>query len=155
MKVTWEDGTSSRLSLKEDMYLQSFLKNLNIRSSCFSCKFRKIHRKSDITLGDLWGAEKIIDGWQDDKGYSLIIIQSGKGLQLWQTIQEQIVFVEAELPKIIRYNESMLHSPWDEYSRDIFFKKIDKHSLTYSMKNAEKDGLIKKAGRKIWKISRM
>lgn len=154
MKVNWSDGSSRRLSLKTDIYLQSFLRNLNIRSSCFNCKLRMIHRKSDITLGDLWGAEEIIDGWKEDKGYSLIMIQSEKGLRLWETIQDYIVSAQTDLPKVIKHNTSIVNSPWDEYSRDIFFKKIHRHSLADSIKDAEKSGLIKKVGRKIWKINR-
>src|SRR5699024_7722990 len=47
MKVNWTDNTVSCAPMTEDLYLQSFLKNLNLRPSCFSCKFRKIHRISD------------------------------------------------------------------------------------------------------------
>lgn len=152
MKVKWKDDTVSQASLEEDLYLQSFLKNLNLRSSCFSCKFRKIHRKSDITLGDLWGADKIIDGWTEDLGYSLMILQSTKGTELWKLIKEKIVTVPAELPKVVLHNASLKISPWDEYSRDLFFKNLVKHDLKYCIKKAEKNDIKKKIGRKIWKV---
>lgn len=152
MKLKWEDHTVSRTSMEEDLYLQSFLKNLNLRSSCFSCKFRKIHRRSDITLGDLWGANEVVNGWTEDLGYSLILIQSKKGKELLESIKEKIVAVPVELSQVMLHNASLTTSPWDEYSRDLFFKNLKKYDLQRCISKAETNGIKKKAGRKIWKI---
>lgn len=152
MKLKWEDHTVSRESMEEDLYLQSFLKNLNLRSSCFSCKFRKIHRRSDITLGDLWGANEVVNGWTEDLGYSLILIQSKKGKELLESIKEKIVAVPVELSQVMLHNASLTTSPWDEYSRDLFFKNLKKYDLQRCISKAETNGIKKKAGRKIWKI---
>lgn len=154
MKVSWADETDSRVPLTEDLYLQSFLKNLNLRPSCFSCKFRKIHRISDITLGDLWGAEKIINEWTEDLGYSLIMLQSEKGTELWNQIKDQIVSVPVELSQVALHNASLQTSPWDEYSRELFFRYLPNHDLKYCITKAEKDGIAKRVGRKLWKILR-
>lgn len=152
MKIKWEDHTVSLASMEEDLYLQSFLKNLNLRSSCFSCKFRKIHRRSDITLGDLWGADEVVNGWTEDLGYSLILIQSKKGKELLESIKEKIVAVPVELSQVMLHNASLTTSPWDEYSRDLFFKNLKKYDLQRCISKAETNGIKKKAGRKIWKI---
>ena len=152
MKVEWEDHTVNRASLEEDLYLQSFLKNLNLRSSCFSCRFRKVHRKSDITLGDLWGAEEIREGWTEDLGYSLVLLQSPKGEALCEKIEKDIVAAPVPLSKVLTHNASMKASPWDEYSRDLFFKMMDRYELKECIRRAEQDGIRKKAGRKLWKI---
>ncbi len=152
MKIEWEDHTISRTSSQNDPYLQSFLKNLNLRSSCFSCKFRKIHRESDITLGDLWGAEKFVEEWTEDQGYSLILLQSQAGEALWKKIEDQVVSVSVELSQVLLHNASLKASPWDEYSRNLFFKGINKYDLEQCMMRAEKNGFKKKAGRKLWKI---
>ena len=152
MKLKWEDHTVSRESMEEDLYLQSFLKNLNLRSSCFSCKFRKIHRRSDITLGDLWGANEVVNGWTEDLGYSLILIQSKKGKELLESIKEKIVAVPVELSQVMLHNASLTTSPWDEYSRDLFFENLKKYDLQRCISKAETNGIKKKAGRKIWKI---
>ena len=48
-------------NLKKDPYLQAFLKNTSLRDSCYNCKFKKINRMSDITLGDFWGVEKVLN----------------------------------------------------------------------------------------------
>lgn len=152
MKVSWADESVSCIPLTEDLYLQSFLKNLNLRPSCFSCKFRKIHRASDITLGDLWGSEKIVENWAEDLGYSLIILQSIKGTELWDEIKDQVVSIPVELTQAVEYNSSLEQSPWDEFSRDLFFSYLPNHNLKYCIDKASKDGFMKRVGRKLWKL---
>ena len=152
MKVSWADKSVSCVPMTEDIYLQSFLKNLNLRPSCFSCRFRKIHRTSDITLGDLWGSEKIAENWTEDLGYSLIIIQSMRGVEMWNEIKDQVISTPVELSRAMEYNSSLKQSPWDEFSRDLFFKYLPDHDLQYCIDKATKDGPMKRAGRKIWKL---
>lgn len=151
MKVNWEDNTDSCISLSEDLYLQSFLRNLNLRPSCFSCKFRKIHRVSDITLGDLWGVEEIIKEWNDDLGYSLVILQSKEGAELWNEMKEQVISLPIELSQILSHNASLQTSPWDTYSRELFFRYLPHHDLRYCIQKAAKDNIAKKIRRKLWK----
>lgn len=137
-------------SMKEDPYLQSFLQNLNIRPSCFFCRFRKVHRISDFTMGDLWENEKIVPEWNDDKGYSVVLVHNRKAEKILETIKEAFCYKDINLNKVIEYNSSLLNSPWDLYSRDLFFKYIKKYSLTKACLLSKKDGIRKKVGRK-WK----
>lgn len=126
MAMTTENGQVYRENMHKDSYLQSFLKNMNLRLSCFNCAFRTVDRVSDVTLGDFWECENIWSDWKDDKGYSLVFIQSEKGKMFFDIIQEAIVSKEADIEKVLTYNQSMLVSPWDQYSRDLFlsiFKK--------------------------------
>lgn len=154
MAMTTENGQVYRENMHKDSYLQSFLKNMNLRLSCFNCAFRTVDRVSDVTLGDFWECENIWSDWKDDKGYSLVFIQSEKGKMFFDIIQEAIVSKEADIEKVLTYNQSMLVSPWDQYSRDLFFKYIQKETVEKSMMKVEKEGLHKKIGRKWWKICR-
>ncbi len=63
MYIESTGGVEYRKTMHDDVYLQSFLKNLNLRRSCFSCTCRTIHRVSNITLGDLWGCSEIYSDW--------------------------------------------------------------------------------------------
>ena len=66
-------------TLKEDPYMQMFLKNICLRPSCYDCKFKTIHSQADITLGDCWGIEKYMPEIDDDKGISVIFVHTGNG----------------------------------------------------------------------------
>ena len=140
--------------MHEDVYLQSFLKNMNLRRSCFNCVFRTVERVSDLTLGDFWGCENIWKDWMENKGYSLIFVQNEKGKKFWNSIQNGIISREVDLEKVLAYNQSMLISPWDKYSRDLFFKMIRKETIADSIKKVEKNDMFKTIKRKWWKICR-
>lgn len=57
-----------------------------------------------MTLGDFWECENIWSDWKDDKGYSLVFIQSEKGKMFFDIIQEAIVSKEADIEKVLTYN---------------------------------------------------
>lgn len=63
----------------ENLYMKVFLNNLCLRPSCYQCHSKGNFRKSDITLGDFWGVEKVCSEMYNEKGTSLILINSEKG----------------------------------------------------------------------------
>lgn len=67
---------------RDDLYMQGFLKNLYLRPSCYDCKCKDGCSQSDITIGDFWGINKIIPNVDDDKGLSLVLINSEKGRKI-------------------------------------------------------------------------
>lgn len=69
-----------------DEYMLPFLMNLNLRKSCFECKFKGTERLADITLADFWGIDKSDLDMDDDKGISLIIIHSEKADSLIRSL---------------------------------------------------------------------
>ena len=57
------------------------------RHSCGICHFCNTTRPSDITLADFWGWQKIDNEINaDDKGVSLVIINTEKGKEIWDKI---------------------------------------------------------------------
>lgn len=150
LKIYYEDGTTFSESMRENMYLQSFLKNYNLRPSCFFCRFRNEHRRCDITMGDLWESKKVIPSWNDDKGYSFIILHSKRAENFFKLIQPHLIYQKINMQEELQYNRSYIASPWDWYSRDLFFRFLKKHTLSESIRLTSKDSIRKRMGRK-WK----
>lgn len=65
-----------------EFYYFFFLKGLTYRASCYSCKYANLRRPGDITLGDMWGAEKLNLKFRTDDGCSLYIANTQKGSKL-------------------------------------------------------------------------
>lgn len=63
-----------------DLFLRSFLSNLILRPSCYNCKHKKGRCGSDIALGDFWGVKSCHQELDDDKGLSLVFLNSEKGV---------------------------------------------------------------------------
>lgn len=112
-----------------DPMMRAFISNLCLRPSCHSCAFKSKTRQSDITLADYWGANKIIPKWDDDKGLSLVILNSPKGKCLFDCIKESTEYIEVDLERAISYNSSMIKSAEAAVSRDKFMEEIDKNEF--------------------------
>ena len=59
--------------------MKGFLSNLYLRPSCHDCKCKDGKHHSDISLGDFWGIDKFNPSFDDDKGVSLVLVNTEKG----------------------------------------------------------------------------
>lgn len=76
--------------LDEDVYLRLFLDNTTLRPSCYDCLLKKEGGCADITLADCWNMATIgAKTPDDDKGLSLVIVNTEKGQYLWDSIGQK------------------------------------------------------------------
>lgn len=115
-----------RKNENEDIYMQAFLRNTTLRDSCYNCSFKKKNRISDITLADFWGIENILPEMDDNKGTSLVIVNSEKGQELLNKIIEKMIYKRVDLDSALKYNPSMTNSVNKEKNREKFFENLDK-----------------------------
>lgn len=108
----------------KDPMMRSFLANFSLRPACYHCAFKGKHRVSDITLGDFWGIKNIVPEMNDDRGTSLVIINSIKGANLFAGIGDSIIQQKVDIDKSIQYNPSMVKSALAPEKRDAFFREI-------------------------------
>jgi len=98
-----------------------------LRPSCFVCPFKKVPHISDITIGDAWGVEKNNPEFYNNKGTSLVIINSEKGKKLFNLIETDCILVEVEIDA---YLQKALISPYDEpRRRNKFWNDYNKYSF--------------------------
>ena len=62
-----------------DDFTKLFHASINLRESCYDCKYSKKPRPADITLGDFWGISDHIKGLNDGKGLSFVLTNNEKG----------------------------------------------------------------------------
>ena len=104
--------------------MKAFLSDIALRDSCYKCEFKKKHRISDITLADFWGINNVLPEMNDEKGTSLIIINSEKGNKLLKEIQDKAVIKEVDIECAIKYNKSMIQSATINDNREKFFQNL-------------------------------
>lgn len=122
-------NTNYRKKQQNDLFMQAFLRNTILRDSCYNCHFKKKNRVSDITLADFWGINRILPGFNDNKGTSLVIINSKKGKRIFKEIEKDIKYKEVDLFQAIKYNPAMIRSSKKDYKRDKFFENIDDYDF--------------------------
>ena len=97
------------------------------RPSCYNCAFKGFPRIADITLGDLWGAERIVGkDYDNDLGTSVIMINSQKGLDYYESMKSS--FKEKEIPfeSTLRGNQALIKSqPTPNIDREQFYKDLN------------------------------
>ena len=137
----------------KDIYMQAFLKNTSLRDSCYNCSFKKKNRISDITLADFWGIENVLPEMDDNKGTSLVIVNSIKGQELFEKIKDNIGFKKVDLEDAIKYNKSMIESAKKDKNREKFFENLDKMKFDKLVKKyTYKRGIIRKILSRIKRI---
>lgn len=136
-----------------DDYMRAFLKDVCLRDSCYNCSFRKENRFSDITLADCWGIKKIKPELDDNKGTSLILINSEKGKELYSIIEKNLESFETNMEKAIESNPAIVKSPIVNKNREAFFDNLDNYDFNELVKKyVPEPNFIQKCTRKIKRI---
>ena len=107
--VKYSDGTHLKEPYYNNSYMKLFLSDNILRNSCFSCNAKFPNKYSDITLGDLWGAENF-DVNDDDSGVSCVFINSEKGKALFDKIKNNVECFELDFDEVVKYNPSAVSS---------------------------------------------
>jgi len=133
-KIEFENGEEYYADRYTDLFMLGFLKyNLYMRTSCSNCSFKGFPRNSDITLADFWGV-RLRDETQDtDKGTSLVLINSPKGNNYFESIYEQIFQEESCLNMAVQKNPCALESPDIGDIRKIFFDNVERLGFKETM----------------------
>lgn len=88
----FKNGKKDFKSLISQSYKRLYFLHYVVRPSCHNCKYTNLVRPSDITIGDFWGVEKVMPEYDDNKGVSLILINSDKGIDLFNSIDKNISY---------------------------------------------------------------
>jgi len=128
LKISTNDNKSTYNEVWTDgLYGEVFVKRMLVGEHCENCHFAKFPRIADITLGDIFGAERIDERFVGLKSES-ILINSKKGEFLFDIIKSQIDEIK-EIPlEILTTMHPVLEHKWDASSlRDRMFDLLKKY----------------------------
>ncbi len=106
-------------NLRENPYLMGFLRNLFLRPSCGACPAKSLKSGSDMTVADFWGIKKILPKFADDKGVSLVIINTVKGQTLYRDLDLDSQITDFSALQPVLYESVEHHS-----QRSLFFEEF-------------------------------
>lgn len=127
IKIKFKNRKEYKSIFFEDPYLRCFIKDIILRPSCYSCRFKSVNRVSDITLGDYWGIWELNSAMFDDKGTSFIMGHSQKGLRLIKSTLPSAT--ECDIDSAIKYNPSAIKAVEKPQGRDNFFRDLDSTNI--------------------------
>ena len=148
LKIVYDDGTTEYRYSNEDPYYASFLAGKTLRKTCYSCMFKGSKRISDITLCDFWGIEKFDKKFPAYNGSSAVIINTNKGLDLFNSIKNNLLIKETTFQYICKKNTSLISSVsldksinYDIDDKQLIEKLVPKKCLKNRLKNIIPDKL--------------
>lgn len=114
LKITFHKKNNKQkiLYLKPEecyYYFYFFYKGLFFRDSCYSCKYACGQRKSDFTIGDFWGASKFHTSIECEKGVSVLISSTEKGMSIIENLKEYIYLEESSFENVMQENGQITH----------------------------------------------
>ena len=139
MVIKFENGKKYiSPSAKYDGFLGPYMRGIIIREACFSCRFARPERNSDITLGDHW--------MNEGQARSTVITSTEEG-EKW--LERCADMLECERTEADRADQPQLREPtrmpegyrefWEEYRAhgyDGARRWLGEHKLTYKVKKA-------------------
>lgn len=148
MQIVFDNGTEYISIMDDDVYLDSFFRNLTLRPSCFECSQKGQQKSSDLTIADFWGIEKECPDFDDNKGCSFVVLNSEKGKTIFQKIQSDITTKRIGFDTGVEHNRGWYHSAEKPRKRNAFMRDL--------LRTTDFNHLVKKYARKtgIWTLVR-
>lgn len=111
-------------------YLYSFMYAYTLRYSCYDCKFARIPRQGDFTLADYWGAKQYFPHINIDNGFSLVLTNNKRSLQIWNEIKDSTINVAGNIKQAVVYNNNILQSTVKPTIRDGIYERIEREGYS-------------------------
>ena len=145
--LTFEkNGREKKVSTR--IFTKLFYSHKILRPACFACPYRSVERIGDISLADAWEVDKNLPEFNDNKGVSLVLVNTDKGQELFDRAKDSIICHETKIEKNMRQSFT---APFPEpagrkkFWKDFLsldFEKVAKLHGGYGMKNAIRKKLI-------------
>ncbi len=108
-KIVFENGDVDYDKKGTNYFTHGFIgTHAYSRPSCYECCFKGFPRISDITIGDLWGAERIVGKeYDNDLGTSVVMVNSKKGKIFFDSMCTSFKYKEISLESVLVGNKPL------------------------------------------------
>ena len=126
-KIEFCNGKTKYIKTGLDNYYNNFLCGNLFRKSCYQCHYSNLNRVGDITIGDYIGVKSVQPEAYCPKGTSICIINSTKGMKIFEVIKDSFYIYETKYEKIKRFNMNLEYAKEKPFCRDLIYKNIDNY----------------------------
>ncbi|MGN1130317.1 MAG: Coenzyme F420 hydrogenase/dehydrogenase, beta subunit C-terminal domain [Ruminococcus sp.] len=140
-----------------EIFKTLFFNHSILRPCCYKCPYKSTRHPSDITIADYWGIDKAVPNFNDNKGVSLVLVNSELGFEFFDKVKNSIEYRESSIensmqPALIKPTDKPDNREefWDDYSKKSFkyiAKKYGNFSLTVRLKRKAKKTIKKIIGK--------
>lgn len=132
--LQFSDGNSFLEHHSRSKFMRLFLSRICQNVSCDECHYRKLPRVADITLGDYWGISRFHSEMDDDKGTSVVLLNTLHGKKLFDSVADMVVQCDSKIEYAIAGNPCIVRSEKRHPKRGEFFANMDEYSIDQLIK---------------------
>lgn len=120
------DNENKIILQKDDLFMRIFLSDVALNNCCYNCHFVGNKTGADIIIGDCWGVNQIDKRFYSKNGVSIVKINTEKGNDLFNIIENNFNKKLISQKKIKFCNSNLFNS---YYREKVFFKKAKFYSI--------------------------
>lgn len=110
----------------DSYYYYYYLANDVSRICCYSCKYSTTNRISDITIGDYWNIQNILNDFNYKNGASVALINTDKGQRIIDAIANRLNQRETTLQDAVSANGNLQEPSKMPETRNLIYKQIER-----------------------------
>lgn len=140
-RICFADGCEIFDTQDTILWNKIYYSQLITRPSCHLCRFTNLHRSGDITLGDYWGIKSAHPDFYDNRGISLVLLNTPQGKDLFEKIAHKLICKPSSLKLCTQPNLAYPASEnpmrgrfWNDYEV-LSFRKLCKRYWGYGKWN--------------------
>ena len=99
-----ENGKSEYKTKLSQNHKDLFYSHYIIRPACHECKYAGFPRVADFSIADFWGIENIMPDFYDNKGTSMVVVNTKKGLDKFEEIKTSFDYRESNVVDAFKNN---------------------------------------------------
>lgn len=137
-------------NVDSDIFKRIFYGHYALRPSCYKCPYKSIMHPADVTIADYWGIDDAVPGFNDNKGVSLVLLNTEKGSGFFEKVKNSCNFTEAEISKSL---QPPLKAPFQQPAdRKKFWDNFHNKSFDHIVKKYGTVSLFSKLKKKIKRV---
>ena len=149
------DGEENSVSFsdmhRDNTFMRLFLFDVILRPSCYDCHCKEGKSGADITIADFWGIGNVSPEMDDDKGTSLILVQTLKGKHAFSLLD--ISKKEQAYEEAMQFNQGLKSVCRPHPKREMFWNMVNTgKSLDSCCNLILKESILVRLKRKIKQI---
>lgn len=131
LKLKFENDKESSQSQRGNSFMKLFLRDRILRPSCYYCQFRNLNYSGDVTLADCWGVRGLCQDLDDDKGLSLVLVNTERGQEMITELMEKRVLLGRKmlLSQAVKANANLTTQPALTRERSACFADMDRCTM--------------------------
>ena len=126
LSLEFSNGKKHLAVFDDDPFMRGFLAELYNRPACHNCPCKSLKSGSDLTIADYWGVATRLPDMDDDKGTSLVMVNTEKGGNAFSALSDKAIARDSDFEHAVAGNSAIVMATTPHVNRGRFFRRVAK-----------------------------